>query len=110
MIAMQMPSIVKINTVSNSYIRCPTDFAAVPELSALELEDEGEEDGETVLEDEEVPGSFDVGGSKITSIDESNTTTTACESRTNTENVPSGETVVKVVSLVAPAVGRPSLV
>ena len=120
MIAMQMPSTAIINTLSNAYIRCPADLevlAPVPELSALELEDEAEEeedeeeDGETVLfEDEELPGSFDVCGSKITPDDESNNTTTACVSRTNTENVPSDETVVKVVSLVAPAVGRPSSV
>jgi len=114
---MQIPSIAIINTLSNTYIRCPADLevlAPVPELSALELEDEAEEeeeDGETaLLEDEELPGSSDVCGSKITPDNESNRTTTACVSRTNTENVPSDETVVKVVSLVAPAVGRPSSV
>src|SRR5271170_4927580 len=111
---MQIPSIAIINTTSNAYIRCPADLevlAPVPELSALELEDEAEEeeeeeDGETALEeleDEELlPGSSDVCGSKITPDDGSNRTTTACVSRTNTENVPSDETVVKVVSLVAP--------
>jgi hypothetical protein len=122
MIAMQMPSTVIINTLSNAYIRCPADLEVltpVPELSALELEDEAEEEeeeeeeedgGTALLEDEELPGSFDVCGSKITPDDGSNRTTTACVSRTNTENVPSDETVVKVVSLVAPAVGRPSSV
>ena len=79
---MQLPIKIIINTLSTSYIRCPADLEAlvsVPELSALEFEDEAEkeEDGETVLEDEEVPGSFDDGGSKITPDDESNTTTTA---------------------------------
>lgn len=116
---MQMPSKIIINILPASYIGCPADLealASVPELSALELDDaaeeeEEEEDTETVvLVFEDVPGLVDVGRSNITPDDGSNTTTTACVSRTRTENVPSEETVVKVVSLVAPLVGSPSSV
>ena len=117
---MQMPSNVIINILPTSYIRCPADLealASVPELSALELDDAAEEEGEeeedtetVVLVFEDVPGLVDVGKSNITPDDASNTTTTACVSRTRTENVPSEETVVKVVSLVAPLVGSPSSV
>ena len=111
-----MPSKASTNKSSNSYIRRPAAFetlAPVPGRSAAELDDEEDEEegGKTWLKlNGKLPGFVGDAGSKITPDNKSNMTTTACVSRTKTENVPSDETVVKVVSLVAAFLGSPSSV